>query len=336
LHTKENKLFLGYVHYFRALAIFFIITGHSIDAFVWNDIDIERLLRIFLSNGSVLFVFIAGYLFQHLSSRFETKKYFKSKFKNVITPYFIISIPAIAIFVTILERDSVWPGFYNNSILEQISLFYLTGKHLAPLWFIPMITIFYVIAPVLIKADKNKLIYFGLPLFIALSCFVGRGFPPQSFIHFFSAYLLGMYCSHFKDVINPFISRYVFIVFSFSLIAFFSVYEFLYMEGTMTYINYLQKLSMAIFFLGLFIKFNSYLNSKLVSVIADTSFGVFFIHSYFLTSGKLLYQKINGEPATGHLVLYFIVAIATLLICSYLIILVKKAFGKHSKLIVGS
>lgn len=329
-------MFLGYIHYFRALAILFIITGHSIDAFVWDDIDIEKLLRIFLSNGSVLFVFIAGYLFQHLSGRFDTKKYFKSKFKNVITPYFIISIPAIVIFVTILERDSVWLGFYDNSILEQIGLFYLTGKHLAPLWFIPMIAIFYVIAPLLIKADKNKLIYFGLPIFIVLSCFIGRGFPPQSFIHFFSAYLLGMFCSQFKDVINLLISRSILIVFSFSLVIFFSIYEFLFMEGTMTYINYLQKLSMSIFFLGLFIKFNSYLNSKFVSVIADTSFGVFFIHSYLLTSGKLLYLKVNGEPATGNLVLYFIVAITTLLICSYIITLVKKVSGKYSKLLVGS
>ncbi len=93
---------------------------------------------------------------------------------------------------------------------------------------------------------------------------------------------------------------------------------------------------MSIFFLGLFIKFNSNLNSKFVSIIADTSFGVFFIHSYFITSGKLLYLKVNGEPATGNLVLYFTVAIATLLICSYAITLVKKVFGKHSKILVGS
>ena len=329
-------MFLGYIHYFRALAIFLIIAGHSIDVFAWDNVDIERLLRIFISNGSVLFVFIAGYLFQHLSSNFENKKHFKSKIKNVITPYFIISIPAIIIFVTILERDSVWAGFYNNSIFEQVGLFYITGIHLAPLWFIPMIAIFYVIAPILVKADKNKLIYFGLPLFITLSCFVGRGLPHQNFIHFFSAYLLGMYCSKFKDFVNPLISRNIFIILTLSLIMFFSLFEFWFMKGTMTYVNYLQKLAMSIFFLGLFIKFNSYLNSKFISVIADTSFGVFFIHSYLLTSGKLLYLKLNGEAALGSLILYFIVAVSTLLICTLIITQIKKVFGKHSKLFVGS
>lgn len=329
-------MFLGYIHYFRALAIFFIITGHSIDVFTWGDIDIERSLRIFLSNGSVLFVFIAGYLFQHLSGKFDQRKYYKSKIKNVITPYFIISIPAIVIFTTVLERDPIWAGFYDNSTLEQIALFYLTGKHLAPLWFIPMIFIFYIVAPLLVIADKNKAIYYCLPLFILLSCFISRGLPPQSFLHFFSAYLLGMYCSKFKSFINPLISRNIFIIFTATLVSLFSLFEFFYMEGTMTYVNFLQKLSMAIFFLGLFIKYNSHLNSKFISVIADTSFGVFFIHSYLLTSGKLLYLNVNGAAPEGNLVSYFIVAVATLLICSFIITQIKRIFGKHSKLLVGS
>lgn len=55
-------MFLGYIHYFRALAIFFIVAGHSMDAFTWHSKDIERIIRIIFSNGSVLFVFIAGYL----------------------------------------------------------------------------------------------------------------------------------------------------------------------------------------------------------------------------------------------------------------------------------
>jgi surface polysaccharide O-acyltransferase-like enzyme len=328
-------LFLGYIHYFRALAILFIVMGHAIDIFVWNDIYIERTLRILISNGSVLFVFIAGYLFQHLSSKFDAKKYFTTKVKNVITPYFIISIPAIVIFTTILERQ-LWVGFYDNSIFYQIGFFYLTGSHLAPLWFIPMISIFYVIAPILVKVGNNKTIYFCLPLFIVLSCFVDRGWPFQSFIHFFSAYLLGMYCSKFKEIINPLISRNIFIALTFTLLSFFAVYEFFFMEGTKTYINYLQKLSVCIFFMGLFIKFNSYLNSKFISFIADTSFGVFFIHSYLLSSGKLLYFNINGEKAEGSLVLYFIMGISSLLICSLIIALIKRVFGKHSKLFVGS
>ena len=104
----------------------------------------------------------------------------------------------------------------------------------------------------------------------------------------------------------------------------------------MTYINYLQELSMSIFFLGVFIKLNANLSSKLISTIADTSFGIFFIHSYVLTAFKLLYLQLNGELAVGNLILYFVIAISTLFICSYMISIIKRVFGKHSKLIVGS
>ena len=65
-------MFLGYIHSFRALAILFIVGGHCIDFFNWSEgsAAIERMLRILISNGSVLFVFIAGYLFQHLAIKY--------------------------------------------------------------------------------------------------------------------------------------------------------------------------------------------------------------------------------------------------------------------------
>lgn len=329
-------MFLGYIHYFRALAISFIVAGHSIDAFSWANIDTERLLRIFLSNGSVLFVFIAGYLFQHLGKRFSLLHYYKTKLKNVITPYIIVSIPAIAVFVFLLERGSVWPGFYDNPEAYQVIMFYLTGKHLAPLWFIPMISIFYLAAPALIYADKNKTIYYFLPLFIVLSCFVGRGFALQSFIHFFSAYLLGMFCSHYKTPINRIVSGNVVILSLLLCVLTFAALEFFFMRGTMTYLNYLQKLMMSLLFLGAFVKYNSHLNSRIISTIADTSFGIFFIHSYVLTASKLAYKEFFGGLPSGVIFFYFVLALATLLICATLITVIRNIFGNQSRLIVGS
>ena len=199
-----------------------------------------------------------------------------------------------------------------------------------------MISIFYLIAPILVKADKGKIIYFFLPIFIIVSCYFGRGLPHESFVHFFSIYLLGMFCSHFKTKINPLISHNLFILIAVPLIVYLAYYEFHYKDGTMTYVNYLQKLMMSVFFLGLFFKFNSYLNSKVIGTIADTSFGVFFIHSYFLTAGKLLFFNVYEKNASGDLVAYFIVATTTLFACSLIILLIKKIFGKYSKLIVGS
>ena len=331
-------MFLGYIHSFRALAILFIVAGHTIDFFIWpeNNLIIERLLRIFISNGSVLFVFIAGYLFQHLMGKYQTKKYLLAKFKNVIVPYFIVSIPAIIIFVAFIQRETVWFDFYNNPEWLQVVYFYLTGKHLAPLWFIPMISLFYLIAPLLVIADKQKHFYWILPATILVSCFVGRGLPLQSFIHFFSVYLLGMFCSHFKAKVNYILNRTAILILLTIVVFSLAFYEYFYMSGTMTYINYLQKMAMSLFFLGFFIKMGESLEFKIIHTIANTSFGTFFIHSYLLTSGKLCSEWLTGSKIQGNLLFYVGITLFVLLSCTGIIVVLQKLLGAKSRYLVGS
>ncbi|WP_157496832.1 acyltransferase family protein [Hahella ganghwensis] len=330
-------MFLGYIHSFRALAIFFIVAGHAIDAFVWAEgSSLERALRIGVSNGSTLFVFIAGYLFQHLSAKYQTRKYMTNKFKNVILPYFFISIPAIAVFVTVIQRDSVWTGFYDNPAWLQIFYFYATGKHLAPLWFVPMIAIFYLVAPLLVRLDRQERIYYLLPVFLLISCFINRGLPLMSFVHFFSAYLLGMYCSHYKKNINPKLSQSNIMLGLGLLALILGIAEFYLMKGTMTYVSYLQKIALSLFFLGVFIRLGERLQSDFISIVADTSFGVFFIHSYILTSGKIAVSQLNGGLYGGNILAYGLVSVATLLLCVFLILVIKKILGGYSRYLVGS
>lgn len=331
-------MFLGYIHSFRALAILFIVAGHSIDFFAWSEESAatERLLRILISNGSVLFVFIAGYLFQHLAAKYQTKKYFVAKLKNVILPYFLVSIPAITIFIFFMTRETVWQGFYDNPQWLQAFYFYITGLHLAPLWFVPMITLFYLVAPLLVFADKNKHFYWVLPATIVLSCFVSRGLPLQSFVHFFSVYLLGMFCSHYKDKINDILKKPPLLVVFAIFILFLAAFEFYYMKGTMTYVNYLQKITMSVFFLGLLIQLGEKADYKVIHTIANASFGVFFIHSYVLTGSKILMVKLLGDKVAGSLLFYPVVVIAVLMSCVGIIVIIQKILGRKSRYLVGS
>lgn len=330
-------MFLEYIQFFRALAITFIVAGHSIDAFLWtNDPAFERWLRIIMSNGSLMFVFIAGYLFQHLLKKYNTKKYYISKLKNVILPYILVSIPAIFVFVFLQHREGVWEGFYDHPPLVQISLFYATGIHLAPLWFVPMIAIFYLIAPLLAAADKNRRIYYGLPLFILLSCLVERGLPFVSFIHFFSVYLFGMFCSHYKEQLNPIFRRIDFLLVMLFLAIVFAAVEFYTTERTMTFYNYLQKMLLSVFFLGVFFRFNQHLHSNFITTVANTSFGVFFIHSYVLTGSKMIYQKIFGSLPQGNLLMYILTSLTALLVCVLAITIIQKIMGTRSRYLVGS
>ena len=330
-------MFLGYIHSFRALAIFFIVAGHAIDAMLWSDnYPMSRALRIIFSNGSVMFVFIAGYLFQHLSKNHNNKKYYKNKLSNVITPYLLISLPAIAAFVFFTTREGMWNGFYDNPVWAQIGLFYLTGKHLAPLWFIPMICFFYIVAPLLIRLDKRSYFYYLLPVFIVISCFFERGMPYISFVHFFSAYVLGMYCSHYKETLNAKLSSNTALIVLFIGIVFFALAEFFFMKGTLTWVNYLQKISASLFYLGLFIRIGESLKSTLISTVATCSFGIFFVHSYVITGTKMVYAHLFGQLPDGNLLLYPLIILYALGISTLIVILIQRVFKERSRLIVGS
>src|SRR5258706_13385324 len=96
--NAEPRPFLGYIHSFRALAVFFVVAGHCIPLFQWEQSRWQdQLIVSLMPNGTVFFVFVAGFLFQYLSPRFEYRRYLKSKLQNVILPYAIISIPIIRI-----------------------------------------------------------------------------------------------------------------------------------------------------------------------------------------------------------------------------------------------
>lgn len=331
-------MFLGYIHAYRALAIILILGAHAIDAFIWNNNAVlESLLRIIIGNGSVLFVFIAGYLFQHLSSKYNIYSYFRSKLKNVLLPYFLTSIPAIIVFVLFIPRDTVPIGFYEQPIWQQIISFYLTGAHLAPFWFMPFIALMYLLSPLLIWADKQAHIYWLLPIFIFISCIYERSnVPLENVRHYFSVYFLGMYFSHYKKLFNPIVSRYGALIFTAIVILALAAVEFSQLLPSAGYLNYLQKITMAVFFLGVFIALGTRINSKWISLIANVSFGIFFLHSYILTGAKLTYQAWFGQLPQGNFFAYCLVLLFILVTSTLLVLFIKRITSGNSRYFVGS
>ena len=86
-------IFLNYINALRAVAIFFIVALHTVLAFSWdNTLKQREIVYILFGNGTAIFMFISGYLFQHLSFKFDTKRYYLSKLKYVLLPYFVISL----------------------------------------------------------------------------------------------------------------------------------------------------------------------------------------------------------------------------------------------------
>ena len=182
---------------------------HVTDLLTWNKDQplTEHLSYSIFQNGTVLFLFIAGLLFQHLSGRFRYSKYITGKLRNVILPYIIISIPVIVYeylgHAGIFAPD--YPRRFDNPILH-VAWSYLSAAQLPiPFWFIPVIFILQVLAPVLLAVDRRPRLYWIiLPLTVsAMFCHRPADVTHiwHAFAYFAPAYIAGMWCSRYRESI---------------------------------------------------------------------------------------------------------------------------------------
>src|SRR5688572_27982578 len=115
---------LPYIHNQRGLAILFSVGVH-VRGYRWDwepgDLAYDFFVALF-DNGTVLFVFIAGFLFRHLThDRFDFKDYIKQKTKVVILPYIIVSLPILILRLYLgFGELPLEPGFDDNPLWYKI------------------------------------------------------------------------------------------------------------------------------------------------------------------------------------------------------------------------
>ncbi|WP_160644917.1 acyltransferase family protein [Chengkuizengella marina] len=333
-------MYLNYVNNFRAVAIIFVIASHVIEPFSQSGMIVYSIFSNLFREGTVLFVFIAGLLFHHLSFKYKYSKYLKSKVKYVLTPYIIISIPAI-LLVTSLGGVPRHEFILDYSKFFQVFYLYITGSHLGPLWFIPMIFIFYVISPILIKLiDWEYFNYVFIVSFI-ISILTLKNFDNviQSFLHYFFSYIAGMYLSKNKEKILSFIDKYKFIILC--------LFTVLFTVGTITHYNdlgpltdifiYSNKIVLAFLIMFYLYKYDSRIEKKF-DKLAQYSFGLFFIHAYI--SGiyfKIIeiYVNLNGLNDIYNFFLIIISTVFITVISLMCLIPAKKILGNKSRYLIG-
>lgn len=325
------------VHNFRAFAILGVVGAHSLQNFSWESGSLLFICLDTLFNQSTIwFAFIAGYLFQALSGRYQTGSYYRKKIVNVLTPYVLCSIPALVVAIFFIPQEMP-AGFGDYGAFKQALLFLVTGKHLAPYWYIPMITVIFVLAPLLIFTDRHPRLYWALLLLIPLSGYLGRdgllihtALPPyfsqlSKAVYLLSPYLFGMLCSRYHETLLATVSRHWVLL----LIASISLFglEVTYYHET-TYLMFAFKMVSAPLILwSLRREFGGFQSS--LDRIASWSFGIFFIHGYVLGLTSLVVQKSTGaedfsaaNPVTY--ILFYCTVVLASLGCIYL---VKKIVG---------
>ncbi|MCM5527272.1 acyltransferase [Parasegetibacter sp. NRK P23] len=335
---KKKREFIGYIHNFRGFAIISVVAGHLL--MEWpEDSIIHQFIRVFWENGTVLFMFMAGYLFHHLSANFKYKTYLVSKLKFVVLPYLLLSIPILA--YRLYSGDipgyllAYKPDFMALSGWEKFGFLYVTGGHMQQFWFIPMIVIFYLLAPVFLYINRHPVWYWIILPLMVLSMYIGRD-PfsdiPRMFVHFLPCYIFGMFMSYKRADYLLFAQKYWWLITGATLLVL--GLNFALFPVANTQLNFLHKMLFCPFFIYWFWKLDKKVPAML-STLAHLSFGIFFVHYYVLLVLKAVYEKLMKQPIPGNL-LYWTIYLVLVLAGSMLVIkAAQKLFGKNSKYLVG-
>lgn len=347
--SRRGLPYLADVHSFRALAIFAVVATHVTDYLQWDDSSAlaKNLALSVFQNGSVLFVFIAGLLFQYLSAGFDFRRYLSNKVRFVFVPYLVASLPTLAHQYT--RRFGIFaPSVYHGHWFKTVGIALLRAGHLPrPFWFIPMIGLFYLSAPAFLWLDKRARSYrFVLPISLVVAGFVHRPFPLSqplhAFVYFFPAYVAGMAAGRFHSTLVVWL-RWSWLRWGLCglAVAMVLIEVFVLRRGGALWsetlfetplsfdINHLLKLVCALAALSWLGAASDGVHRRLYR-LAKLSFGVFFVHEYVLFG----LSRLLG-PTAGTLWLVVCGAVATTAIALAVVVLVKRATGSWSRYFVG-
>lgn len=350
--VKKTKI-LNYINVFRGLAILLIVAGHSMQFGEVGSLTQKISVEVF-AGGTALFIFISGFLFQHLSGKYEFKNYMSKKWTNVILPFLYTAIPGILFcFLFPLKYGNAFDGL---NPLIQIPMMLSVGRvHNTPTWFIPMIVLFFFSSWLLLKAEKDGWLYKLLPILFLVTIFVTRvdvdynstlGLTYTTkylaylkyifigYIHFFSMYVFGMFCSYNKNIIDIFWKfRWLFIALM-VLTASLNIYSGMnngFTNGT------ISKIFLTIIVLAYLKHYDEWLISKeklnrILDITAKYSFGIFFVHWYIFFLYNSIFNLTNIMPIVGNtlitLMLVFIRFLAVSLGSIFVLWLIKKILLK--------
>ena len=363
--TLTKRKFLNSINYFRGIAIIIIVMTHSYGVAHWDVYNapslFEKLFYSFNLNGSVFFVFISGYLYNHIFfPNFEYKKFLLKKAKFVLLPYLICT--TLPIIYTIFDRQNEWllnfvfvnggRGFLPDGMLEQplkaIGWFLITGRAVYAYWFIPMIIIIFIISPLINLLIKSGHLLKVILLLLPISMIVHRPIhnvnPLHSLVYFLPVYLLGIYSSINRKKIlialESVWSKIALILTAISLIliqvlvlnawgnfnkAFFAV--------TIPDINIIQKILLCFLFISLLDNLEE-TNIAPLKKTAQTSFAIYFIHPFLIPPLTRL-PKVLGLNFHGNLFTLLITTAVMVGLSIAIAQLIKLIFKKNSRYIIG-
>ncbi|WP_350314825.1 acyltransferase [Pseudoalteromonas sp. TB43-MNA-CIBAN-0091] len=347
-------MFYNSINNFRAIAIMFIVFGHSFDVSgVVLDSFWEVFFRNLLSGGTILFVFISGFLFEVVFLRkFIFSKFYLSRASKLVWPYLLLSIIPICLYIHV--SNPISDGYFlpkSDSAISQFMIPFLkyeaTGRFMTAYWYIPFALILFLLSPLVVLILKKDF-KLKVMLILALSCLSIFSHRPvdnmnhfHSVVFFFPVYLIGAVVSQYREsLINVFRGNRFWLLLLLSIIftliqTYFGEigsYHKPFFEFKGIDFMYLQKILLSFFFFLLLEKYSK--SNLFFDNLANTSFAVFFIHPYLI----FIFRNLKlPSPETAFLQWIYFIALSFMfvLVSMLLALLTRKFLNEKSKYIVG-
>jgi probable poly-beta-1,6-N-acetyl-D-glucosamine export protein len=349
--VKSN--FLSYIHNFRGFAIILIVGVHCRTSIDWPKDSVSHDLLFYgLDFSTILFVFISGFLFQYVhKEELNYGKYLFKKLQFVVIPYILVSIPAI-LDKLLIETDAIWMTDFYKRLNPVWQVLYMlgTGKHSGPFYFIPMICLIFIMGPLFYRMQKLKFFNYLMAAIVLLGMFsYNYGYYAtlgESMVYFIPVYVFGIWAgknhawisSLPNYILIAIIGIYIliFLLEMIHLIDVFRLKSFNAPQYFMPIFNWgkFKVMLLAIILLNIFQRLKHY-NFPMLITLGNYSFGVYFIHIYFINAISYSLNRFSISIEQNLLIFacYLSLVLGASMTC---IFIVKKIFPKRSRLLVGS
>lgn len=346
-------MFLRYVHGFRAVAIVVIVAGHAVFTLTWPATSPTRdILLDLLDGGTVLFVFVAGFLFHHLAGRFVYRDYLTKKLQYVILPYVLVSIPAIVVTLRFTDLPGRFPELAGTPEAYQALWLLLKGGATFnyPLWFVPMIALFYLAAPLFMLFVRHPRLYLVLLVLVPYSLLAHRTDEldtPVIALYFLPAYLAGMWASEHRVRLEAVLDRFWIALTAawFASVAamfllldhhgnYYGLAPFSQEHGLIDWM-FAQKLLLCFTLLAVMRRIDRRVGDRL-RALGDASFTIFFVHGYALVAVQVGWGVLMGYPPQGSAPAALVLTAAVVAGAMAGTTLTQRLLGKRSRYLIGS
>ncbi|HLK91104.1 MAG TPA: acyltransferase [Polyangia bacterium] len=343
--------FLSYVHSLRGLSIIAVIASHVAELSGWDrgPSPLQRTLRTLFSNGTVPFVFVSGFLFQHLMPRFRYALYLRRRLATVILPYLVVSVPTL--LLQYVRGNGIYAGAEHASPIVVALRACLVGAQMPlPLWYIPMIALFFLAAPILQVLERRRWLVATIIPSLLVAVFLHRSREHrlvfQSAAYFLPIYLAGMWASTRREAMLAFVDRYGRTLLAITVAAFvveivlqgrtgpiYSRHPFSTEAGVLD-LDLPIKLLLSFLVLALLRRYDTSVSWAFAG-LADASFGLFFLHGYVLLAGAAALRRGSARPIHLGVGGFALALTGVVLVSMGGVRVVQRCLGRASRYAIG-